>query len=182
MGERPPAPEGRETHNQGNKVSAETRAQSLLKPLQQREGEPIDPYLISDKLMSYQDEVYARMKGLTFLQKPGDIPKMRETRAPTQEEQAFIKTIMRVRDAFDIVAFTHFPPNYQQAISMEVYDEDERSHTPRECITLTDTEKAILAQLTHAAGIADNPKQHVYSYGSIPRIVDATKRYSSSSS
>jgi len=166
-----------ERDNQRPRQSAENRILSVVSTVQRQEGEPIDPYLISDKLMSYQDDVHARLRGMTLTQRPGKIATYKQTRTPTEEDQAFFETIKRVRAAYDIVAFSRFPPNYQQAISMEVYDEDTRRHTPQESITLTEAEKAILTHLTNAAGIDNDPMQRTYSYGSIPHIVYAKHTY-----
>jgi len=157
--------------------SAENRILGVVSAVQRQESEPVDPYRISYALMDYQYQVNERIgeaKGIKSLVK--SIPHQ------TEDERAFIDTIRRVRDAFDIIAFPHFPPNYQQALSYEVYqeiedvaDEDKADYprTPDKRITLTDTEKSIVGRLSALAGIPDDPQQRTYSYGSLPHIVNA---------
>jgi hypothetical protein len=163
-----------ERDNQRPRQSAENRILGVVSTVQRQEGEPVDPYLISDKLMTYRDNVNARMKGSTFTQKPGEsYQKVKHTRELSEEDHALLQTIMRVQDAFDIDAFSSYPKGYRQTLSEEIYDEDMRVHRPDERFTLTGEEKGILRKIKALAGLPDDPQQYTYTYGAIPHIVDA---------
>src|SRR5258707_11663135 len=96
-----------ETPNQRTRQAAENRILSLVSAVQRQEGEPVDPYRISYALMDYQDQASARIG-----QTKGTKTLLAAIPLQTEEERAFLNTIRRVRDAFDIIAFPHFPPNY----------------------------------------------------------------------
>jgi len=158
-------------------ATPETRFHRILNGLPWSEGKPLDPFNVSDALMTYQDQVSARARKLTpQILLPGEPARLVETRTPTQEDQAFLATIQHVRQAFDILAFSYFPPNYQQALSEEVHDPQTHIHQPEESIRLTNAEKAILHQFTAVVGIPDDPEQFTYSYASIPRIIKGSVR------
>src|SRR6266567_599987 len=79
-------------------AARETRFDRILNGIPRTEGKPLDPYRVSDALMSYQDQVSARIRGLTpKIIVPGELARLVDTRAPAQEEQAFLGTIQHVR-------------------------------------------------------------------------------------
>ena len=154
--------------------SAENRILGVVSTVQRQEGEPIEPYRISSALMNYQDQAYATRRGSTLTPKPGaSYQTVQHTRELTEEDHAFVQTISRVRDAFDIDAFSSYPEGYRQTLSEEVYDEDMRVHTPDERFTLTGEEKGILRKIKALAGLPDDPEQYTYTYGAIPHIIAA---------
>src|SRR5258708_22991712 len=98
--------------------------------------------------MKYQDQAYATRLGSTLIPKPGaSYQTVKHTRELTAKDHAFVQTVSRVRDTFDIDAFSSYPEGYRQTLSEEVYYEDMRVHTPHERFTLTCDEKRNLPKL-----------------------------------
>lgn len=157
------------------RVSVESRLLSVFNGIERHEGLPVNARKVSEAFYRYQDQVVARIAEIK-----GTKTILDSLPLQTQEERAFIDTIRRVRDAFDIVAYPFFDSTYQQVLSSEVYgnplfDTDPEPTHQGEFI-LTPEEKRILSQITTAAGIPDNPGQQTYSYFSIPRwtVVEGT--------
>jgi hypothetical protein len=152
--------------------SAENRILSLVSTVQRQEGEPVDPYRISDALMSYHERVSAKARGLTSVE-----GWLTETKEPTGDEETMIKTIRQVRNAFDIIAYHRFPESYQKTLSSEVYGSPFPSMPPLKThqgeFTLTLSEKRILTQIAALAGVQDNLDQLTYSFSSIPHLVES---------
>lgn len=162
------------------RVSVESRLLSVFNGIERHEGLPVNARKVSEAFYRYQDQVWAKARGLTITEIPGKTPRINEIRTPISEDKALLEVIRHVRDAFDIVAYPFFDSTYQQVLSGEVYgnplfDADpEPTHQGE--FTLTPEEKRILSQITTAAGIPDNPDQQTYSYFSIPRwtVVEGT--------
>src|SRR6266487_4609439 len=64
-------------------AARETRFDRILNGIPRTEGKPLDPYRVSDALMSYQDQASARIRGLTpKIIVPGEPVRLIKTRAP----------------------------------------------------------------------------------------------------
>ncbi len=124
------------------------------------EGESIDPWFVSDLFLTYHERVTARMMQIHGTDKPETLF---ETRTP--EEEGFVRSIFRIRDAFAIVAYPDYNIDQQKLISDEVHRHHVKSQKP---FTLKTREKATLQSITRAIGLADNPHQLTYSFSSIP--------------
>src|SRR5258708_8799630 len=125
-------------------------------------------------LMDYQDQAYATRRGSTLTPKPGaSYQTVQHTRELTAKDHAFLQTISRVRDAFDIDAFSSYPEGYPQTLSEEVYEEDMSGHTPDERITWTSKEKGILQKIQTLAVPPDAPPHRPYPPAAVTHTVYA---------
>lgn len=162
---RPPG--GGEAGNQSTPVE-ESRVLSIISGLQQEEGQTLDPYRVSDALLSYRDRKSAHARGLTLMD-----GWLTETREPAVDEEAMLEILSRVHHAFDIIAYSRFPESYQKILSAEVHGSSfpylPSMKTQQGEFTLTPAEKHILTQIASVSGVPDNPDQLTYSFSSIPR-------------
>ncbi len=122
--------------------------QKLKESLQWKDGQPPDPYKVHQKLAVIAREVHpSHING--------------EVGTPDQEE--FTENMAHVRNAFALVAYPFMSVDRQEVIrSMYMHHEGEE-------LTITSQQKRMLAMITTAAGIPDNPEQLTYSYRSVFR-------------
>jgi len=120
--------------------------EQLKESLQWKGDQPPDPYAIHQALAGITREA----RPLHYLGEVG---------APDHE--AFTENIGNVRDAFGLVAYPYMSERGKLSMTnMYRWKKGE--------LTLTAQQKQMLAIITTAAGIPDNPEQLTYSFSSIP--------------
>src|SRR2546421_7337859 len=171
----PELPEAGERQPQGIPALDVWMMESINQAKQQLgEGQRIDPWFVSDLFLTYHEKITREMMNVRGIENA--VEEVWDTETPA--EIAFKKSLRRLQDAYDIVAYPFYTVGQQQMISNNVHDIQNSHRKSQQPFTLNSGEKATLQSITRAIGFPDNPQQVTYSFSSIPpapKIVDAKR-------
>jgi hypothetical protein len=131
------------------------------------EGERVDPWYISDSFLTYKEVIHRAEMDVRGAETASNAI---HTEAPA--EQRLHASVQRLHDAYDITAYPFYSVGQQRLMSDDVHRYHARSSKP---FTLQQREKETLQKITTAIGIADDPKQVMYSFASLPQAPKVVK-------